>query len=378
MNVSETVAIKQPLMSKSADSALPESESVLNALHKHQKLVGLVLILFMLVMAIASLGIGRYALSPQEVLAVLANGVMDAFPGMFAGDSLAVDSTAQTVVLSVRLPRIIVALLVGGGLAVAGATLQALFQNPLVSPDVIGVSSGASFGGVLAIAIGAGSFGLLFGAMAGGILAVIIVLGFAALRSGSPILTVVLGGIVASSFFSALVSLVTYLADPYTTLPAITFWLMGSLASVTYSNIPVVVLPVVIGFVVSYTLRWRINILALGDEDAQSLGVNPQVLRIILIATVAFMVASTVAVAGVIGWIGLVIPHLVRLLAGTDYRQVIPYSFFAGASFLLVVDTIARSASAGEIPIGVITALIGAPFFAYLLIKNRNEELGHA
>lgn len=341
--------------------------------------VGTILAVFTIFISIVALGLGDYYISPLDVLKVLADWVMRSFSWAIPNDGLdAVTPNASTIVLKVRAPRILLALLVGGGLAVAGATLQAIFANPLVSPDIIGVSSGASFGGVLAIAASLGSAWVLGGAMAMGIVAVAIVLSFASLRAGSPILTVVLGGVVTASFFQALVSLVTYLADPYTTLPAITFWLMGSLANASWKSVMVAAAPVLLGFVAIFAVRWRINILALGDEDAASLGVNPHRLRVLLIVIVALIVAATVAVAGVVGWIGLVIPHLVRLLAGTDYRQVIPLSFLAGSGFLIFIDTIARVAVAGEIPLGVLTAMIGAPFFAYLLFRNRARELGHA
>lgn len=332
-----------------------------------------------IVVAVVSMGIGRFAVPPNEAARIIIANVLQ---------FLHVDGIVPltrtwsveeaTVVMSVRLPRVLLALIIGGGLAVAGASLQALFHNPLVSPDVIGVSSGSAFGGVAAIAAGAGILGILGGSFATGLCAVGLVLLFGRVRSGSPILMIVLGGIVTASFFSALVSLVTYLADPYTTLPSITFWLMGSLASASYEKVLVSGIPVVLGLTIVLTLRWRLNILALGDEDAISLGLHPKRLRLALIATVALMTASTVAVAGIIGWVGLVIPHFIRLFVGGDYRQVIPGAFIMGGGFLVLIDTLSRSLSAGEIPLGVTTALIGAPFFAYLLICNRNKELHNA
>lgn len=346
---------------------------------KKPALIGTILATFTVLISIVALGLGDYYISPSDVVKVLSDWTMRSFNWAIPNNGLdSVTSNASIIVLKVRAPRILLALLVGGGLAVAGATLQALFANPLVSPDIIGVSSGASFGGVVAIAAGLGSAWVLGGAMVMGIVAVAIVLSFASLRAGSPILTVVLGGVVTASFFQALVSLVTYLADPYTTLPAITFWLMGSLSNASWKSVAVAATPILLGFVAIFAVRWRINILALGDEDAASLGVNPHRLRVLLISIVALVVAATVAVAGAVGWIGLVIPHLVRLLAGTDYRHVIPLSFLAGAGFLTFIDTIARVVVAGEMPLGVLTAMIGAPFFAYLLFRNRAKELGHA
>ncbi|MBP3222766.1 MAG: iron ABC transporter permease [Actinomycetaceae bacterium] len=341
-------------------------------------LIGIILTVLTISITIIALGLGDYYVSPIDVIKVLIDWCMRAFSWAIPNEGLeSVGVNESTVILKVRLPRILLALLIGGGLAVSGATLQAILSNPLVSPDIIGVSQGASFGGVLAIMLGLSSAWILGGAMIMGICAVGILLSFASLRSGSHILTVVLGGIVTASFFQALVSLVTYLADPYTTLPSITFWLMGSLSNASWKAIAVAFFPITCGFILIYLLRWRINILALGDEDAMSLGVNSKRLRIILISVVSLIVASTVAVAGVVGWIGLVIPHLMRLIGGNDYRHVIPFSFLAGASFLTFIDTIARIGTSGEIPLGVLTALIGAPFFAYLLLRQRNKALSY-
>lgn len=329
--------------------------------------------------AVVAMGLGRFGVPPNEVARILVARALE-LTHLDAIASLRQTWTAEetTVVLNIRLPRVLLALVVGGGLAVSGAGLQALFRNPLVSPDIIGVSSGAAFGGVIAIALGLGSVAVLGGSFLLGVAAVLIVLLFGQVRAGSPVLMIILGGIVIASFFSALVSLVTFLADPYTTLPAVTFWLMGSLATASYHSLAVTTVPVLLGLGVVFVLRWRINILALGDEDALSLGVNPRRLRVVLITAIALVVAATVAVAGVIGWVGLVIPHLVRLLVGADYRQVVPGSFIVGGGFMILIDTVSRTAITGEIPLGVVTALIGAPFFAYLLIVNRNKELRHA
>lgn len=327
--------------------------------------------------SVVAMGMGRFSVPPVEVLRILGDKALSWI--QLSGTIGQTWSTEEaTVIWTIRLPRVLLALVVGGGLAVGGAALQALFHNPLVSPDVIGVSAGSAFGGVIAIALGLGQVAILGGAFAAGLLAVGIVMLFGLIRAGSAILMIVLGGIVTASFFQALVSLVTYMADPYTTLPAITFWLMGSLASASYPKLMITAIPVLLGFAAIFAVRWRINILAMGDEDALSLGVNPRRMRLVLIAAVAMMTASTVAVAGVVGWVGLVIPHLVRMMISTDYRTVIPGSFILGGGFMVLIDTLARSMSAGEIPLGVVTALIGAPFFGYLLMRNRNKELRSA
>ena len=280
--------------------------------------------------------------------------------------------TEQNVVPLVRLPRVLLALLVGGGLAVGGAALQAIFRNPLVSPQIIGVSAGASFGGALALLLGLGTGFLVAGLRVrhgGPRLLFLITSG----RGGTPMLMIVLGGVVTGSFFSALVALVTYLADPYTTLPAIVFWLLGSVATATFAKVLVARSPVLGGAVVLLALRWRINVLSLGDEDAAALGLRPRPLRWAVLVAVALIVAGAVAVSGAVSWVGLVIPHLARMWVGPDHRVLLPVSFLLGGAYIVLVDTIARTATAGEIPLGVLTALIGAPVFFVLLRRNRDR-----
>jgi iron complex transport system permease protein len=260
--------------------------------------------------------------------------------------------------------------LVGGALSVAGATLQAVLRNPLVSPDVVGVSSAASFGGVLAILLAGSGFALMGGAFICGVAAVGLVMLLGKLRTSSPILTIVLGGIVVSAFFNALVSLVTYLADPYETLPAITFWLMGSFASASWAKVGLAIIPITLGMIVVMLLRWRINILTLGDEDAAALGIAPGRLRVLLIMAVALMTAATVAVCGVVGWVGLVIPHIVRLIIGPDHRMLIPASFLLGGTYVGIMDALARIMTSTEVPVGILTAILGAPVFVYVLARH--------
>jgi iron complex transport system permease protein len=322
-----------------------------------------------------ALSVGRYSVPLNETARILAHQALD-FVGLDGLFDLRPTWTRQelTVISMVRLPRSAMAVLAGGALSVAGAALQALFRNPLVSPDVIGVSSAASFGGVLAIALGGGGVVLMGGSFAMGLAAAALVMTLGRLRTSSPILTIVLGGIVVSAFFNALVSLVTYLADPYTTLPSITFWLMGSLSAATWTKLTLAVGPIGVGLVVIMALRWRIDVLSLGDEDAKALGVNPGRLRWILIAAVSLMTAATVAACGVIGWVGLVIPHLVRLMLGPDHRTLIPASFLLGGTYLLLVDLLSRSMIETEVPVGILTAILGAPFFVYLLVTQTRKE----
>lgn len=315
--------------------------------------------------AVAALGVGRYDVPLPHVVQILASQVSTFTTGA--------TDTEQNVVLMVRLPRVLLALLVGGGLAIAGAALQATFRNPLVSPEIIGVSSGAALGGALGLLFGVGSLLLVTSAFTFGMLALAVLFAVTVSRQGTPMLMVVLGGVVTGSFFGALVSLVTYVADPYTELPAIVFWLLGSLSTATFTKVGIGLVPVLVGTAVLLLLRWRINVLSLGDEDAASLGIRPGPLRWVVLCSTALIVAGAVAVSGVISWVGLVIPHLARIWVGPDHRVLLPVSFLLGASYLIAIDTLARTVTAGEIPLGVLTALIGAPVFFVLLRRNRDR-----
>ncbi len=315
--------------------------------------------------AIVALSVGRFPVPFSSVMQTLASHVFSV-----KGPPSDVE---QNVVWLVRVPRVLLALLVGGGLGIAGAALQAIFRNPLVSPDIIGVSSGASFGGALALLLGLESVFLVGGAFVFGLAALGILFAVTLGRQGTPMLMVVLGGVVTGSFFSALVALVTYIADPYTTLPAIVFWLLGSVATATYTQVVVAVVPIALGAATLLLLRWRINVLSLGDEDAAALGVRPARMRWMVLVAAALIVAGAVAVSGVISWVGLVIPHLARMWVGPDHRVLLPVSFLLGGAYLIAIDTLARTVTAGEIPLGVLTALIGAPAFFVLLRRNRDK-----
>ena len=324
----------------------------------------------LVVVAVVAMSLGRFSVSAWHVLQILGAEVLPT-----GGDFT---DPERTVVVLIRLPRILLAVLVGGGLGIAGAALQATFRNPLVSPEIIGVSAGASLGGALALFLGLGSFFLVGGAFAFGLAALGLLFVLTMGRSGTPMLMVVLGGVVVGSFFSALVGLVTYFADPLTTLPAIVFWLLGSLATATFAKVAVAVAPILGGAAVLLLLRWRINVLSLGDEEATSLGLRPGRMRWVILLASALVVAGAVAVSGVVGWVGLVIPHLARIWVGPDHRVLLPVSFLVGAVYLVVIDTVARTASGGEIPLGVLTALIGAPVFFWLLRRNRDRIWDHA
>ncbi|MDQ0032125.1 FecCD family ABC transporter permease [Arthrobacter bambusae] len=321
--------------------------------------------LFLVAAALLALAVGRYGVPLGHVVEILASRLAP-LPNEANG-------TEQNVVLLVRMPRILLAALVGGGLALGGAALQAVFRNPLVSPEIIGVSAGASFGGALALLLGLESALLVTGSFAFGLIALATLFLITSGRGGTPMLMVVLGGVVTGSFFSALVALVTYVADPNTTLPAIVFWLLGSVATATFTKVLVAVIPILGGAVVLLALRWRINVLSLGDDDAAALGVRPRPLRWVVLLAVALIVAGAVAVSGAVSWVGLVVPHLARMWVGPDHRVLLPVSFLLGAAYIVLVDTVARTATAGEIPLGVLTALIGAPVFFLLLRRNRER-----
>ncbi|MGV0835817.1 FecCD family ABC transporter permease [Mycolicibacterium thermoresistibile] len=321
--------------------------------------VGLVLV------TVVALAVGRYSVSPDQVVRILIGQLLPLEQTWTA--------TEAAVVLNVRLPRILLAVLVGAGLAACGATLQAVFANPIVSPQILGVSSGASFGGALAIVLGLGSAALVLGSFMFGLVALIAVFTISRVRGNAPPLTIVLSGIVVGAFFAALVSLLTYLADPYGELQSLIFWLLGSLATASYSKVLIAAVPVLLGVVIICVLRWRINVLSLGDDDAAALGLRPGRLRWLLLTTVAAIVAGAVAVSGVIGWVGLVVPHLARLWVGPDHRVLIPVSIGLGAAYLAVIDTVTRTLGVAEIPLGVLTAIIGAPVFLILLRRSRQR-----
>lgn len=282
----------------------------------------------------------------------------------------------ESVVLDVRLPRVLLAMLIGAGLSMTGAVMQAVFRNPLASAQILGVSSGAAFGGVLTLLFGLGSFALVSGAFFGGIAALVLVLAIARTVPGAPLLMIILGGTVVGAMFQAMVSFITYIADPYQDLPTIIFWLMGSLATASFGKVVIAAVPVLPAVAIMLALRWRVNILSMGDEDAMAIGVRPERIRMVLLLCVALVTAGAVSVAGVVSWVGLVVPHLVRMVVGMDNRRVLPISALVGAAYLVVIDTLSRTISPAEIPIGILTAIIGAPFFVGLLITNRKRLWG--
>jgi iron complex transport system permease protein len=304
--------------------------------------------------------VGRYPVSIGQVLGAMIGEVAD--------------PTVSTVVMQVRGPRVLAALLVGAALAAAGSAYQGMFRNPLVSPDILGVSTGAALGAVLAIFLSQNILMTQVFAFAGGLAAVGLVYGVGSrLRGHDPLLALVLTGVVIGTLLGSAIALLKYLADPYNQLPAITFWLLGSLASIAPKDLLVAAPLALAGLVPMLLLRWRMNLLALPDDEARALGVDTRRLRTLVVACATLMTASVVAISGIIGWIGLLIPHAARLLVGPDFARLLPLAMLMGAAFMLAVDTLCRTLATIEVPPGVLTALIGTPFFLWLFALARRS-----
>jgi iron complex transport system permease protein len=314
--------------------------------------------LVLLGLVAVAFAVGRYPVSLSEILQVL------------SGQPVA--ANVETVVLQVRGPRVLSALLVGAALAAAGTAYQGMFRNPLVSPDILGVSTGAALGAVLAIFLSLGILSTQLFAFLGGLAAVGLVYGVGSrLRGHDPLLALVLTGVVIGTLLGSAIALLKYLADPYNQLPAITFWLLGSLASIAPKDLLAAAPFALLGLVPMLLLRWRMNLLALPDDEARALGVDTRKLRTLVLACATLMTASAVAISGIIGWVGLLIPHAARLLVGPDFGRLLPLAMLMGAGFMLAVDTLCRTMATIEIPPGVLTALIGTPFFLWLFALSR-------
>lgn len=320
---------------------------------------------FIVVLFFASMTIGRYAISLPELFAIiwsLINGTYD------------MSDSATSLFFHIRLPRIIAALLVGAALSVAGSIFQGIFRNPLVSPDILGVTSGASFGAAIGILLPFASiYAVSASAFVFGIIAMAFAYTIATASKGESVIVLVLAGMVVSAFFTAGLSFIQAVADPYNELPAIIFWIMGGFFRVNWDMTMILIVIIIPCLIIAYMLGWKLDLLSLGDEEAASLGLNVKVLRISLIIVATVMVAASVSIAGSISWIGLVIPHIARMLTSSEHTISIPMSTLVGAGFLLLMDGMARNITASEIPISILTAALGAPFFAYLLIRRSNK-----
>ena len=321
-----------------------------------------------IICAFLALGVGRYMIPPFETLRALGAGL---------GLPVQASQNAVQVLMSMRLPRVLLAMAVGAGLSAAGCAFQSLFANPLATPDTLGVASGASFGAALALLLGFGFAGVQLTAFAAGLAAVALtyLAGRPAPGAGDARSTVVLAGIMIGSLFSALVSLVKFTADTESQLPAITYWLMGSLAGKGWQTLAMGVPAILVGLALLLALRWRMNLLPLPEDEARAAGTNIRALRITVILASTAMTAACVSMCGQVGWVGLLVPHICRLMMGSDHRRLLPASITIGAAFMVAVDTLARTATAAEIPISILTAILGAPFFIVLMRRKGGWRL---
>lgn len=338
---------------------------------KRRAAVLLMSTVLLFVLFFVSLTFGRYSVPFFDVIKILWHRLwtltgLDRVLPMTVSWTEAMEKT----VISIRLPRILMACLVGCSLSAAGAAFQGVFKNPMASPDILGASSGAAFGAALAILLGVSTQFITIFAFVSSILTVVLVFLIAQRAPGQRTVNLILAGIMVGSLFSAGTSYLKLVADPSNQLPAITYWLMGSLSGVRLSSILPAAIPMAAGLVPLLLLRWRLNLLSLGESEARALGVNTDLLRAVLILCATLITAASISVSGVIGWVGLVIPHLCRKLIGSDNRGLLPCSMLVGASFLLLVDDVSRNLLATEIPIGILTAVIGAPFFIWLLLRK--------
>ncbi|HML34472.1 MULTISPECIES: iron ABC transporter permease [Sporomusa] len=307
--------------------------------------------------------VGRFPLAPDMVVMILGAKLLGLPP---AGTDI-----METVVFDIRLPRIMAALLVGSALAVAGAAYQNLFRNPLVSPSILGASWGAAFGAVLGMVfhlswIWVESLAFIFG-----LLAVSCAIMISSWFGNKSTISLVLAGIVVSAFFQALVSVLKYMADPMNTLPEISFWLMGGLSKVTNQDVLLLLVPIMLPMAILYFMRWQINVLSVGEEEARTLGINVRGTRLVILACATMLAAAATSIGGIIQWVGLLIPHIARMLFGANFAIVLPVSMLLGAAYLLIMDNLSRSLASVEIQVGILTALIGAPFFVFLLARSK-------
>jgi len=326
-----------------------------------------IMIAGLVVLIVLSFPLGRYHVGTGTVIEILASRVVPI--------SSSADETATTVVMQIRLPRIVGALLVGAGLAAAGAAYQSMFRNPLVSPAILGVSAGAGFGAALGILIGMPWAAVQLLAFVFGVAAAGLSLLIGRTFGGGSLVVLVLGGMVVSALFQAFISILQYMANPEDTLPAITFWLMGGLGRIRLDDLLGPGLLIAVCVAVLYAVRWPLNVLAAGEDEARTLGVSRLVVWTLAIGASTLMTATAVSLAGIVGWVGLIVPHLARFVVGPSFDRLLPAAILLGAGFVLFIDDIARSASSLELPLGVLTAIIGAPFFILLLARSRRQWL---
>lgn len=333
-------------------------------IRKRYQIVMIVMLLVLICAALLSFWVGYYPLTPVDVVKAFL------FRFGYQGDIL---PQAITIFWSIRLPRILSAMFIGASLSVAGATYQGMFHNPLVSPDILGVSSGASFGAALAILNGCSNFLVQVSAFAGGVIAVAATYLISRKSAHERTLSLVLTGSMIMALCNAGVTMIKYVSDPNDVLQQITFWLMGSLTKTDMESFGWSVTPMAVGLIVILLLRWRLNLLTLSEDEAKSLGIPIQRYRLIFIVSSTLLSAAAVCLGGLIGWVGLMIPHMGRALVGPDYKRLIPTCAMLGAAYLVIMDDIARSVLSLELPLGVVTSILGVPFFVYLIIKRKER-----
>ena len=335
---------------------------------KHRRTV-LIMLIVLILCILASFTLGRYPVPMGELLGILGSKLGFPIAPFWTGQM-------EAAVWNIRLPRVILSVLVGCCLAAAGSAYQGVFQNPMASPDILGASAGAGFGAALAILLGASSVGITLGAFAASLVTVALVFTVSRHARGDRVLGLVLAGIMVSSLFQSGTSFLKLVADPNNQLPQITYWLMGSLSGAKWGDFTIVMLPMLAGLIPLLLLRWQLNVITMGDDEARAMGVNPQRIRLAIVVCSTLVTASAVSVSGMIGWVGLVIPHMMRRLVGSDYRYLMPASMLGGGIFLLVVDNVSRNVTTAGIPIGILTAFIGAPFFLWL-ITGKGDHYEH-
>lgn len=334
-----------------------------------EAVIVILLALILALLLILSLTLGRYGLSLNEIYQAFTRH-------LFASDNNAIQN-AEIIMFQVRIPRIFAAVFVGAALATAGATYQGLFRNPMVSPDLMGASSGAGFGAAIALLFSCSSFQLQIVSFVFGMFAVLLTCSVSKAidRDNVTPLSLVLTGLVVSTLFSSFIALIKFVADPDSKLPSITYWLMGGFSSITAPDLPMLMIPILIGIIPMILLRYQLNALAFGDEDAKAMGVNTKQIQFAFIVFSTITISASVAASGIIGWVGLMIPHLARIITGPNYNRLLPASMLLGAIYLLIIDNITRLAFSFEIPIGIITSIIGAPFFIFLLTRRKKSWL---
>lgn len=334
----------------------------------------LLLLLLMCIVFFSSFFIGRYSVGFFTTIKILISKFINIITFNKLSLPISWSGREESVVLAIRFPRIMSALLIGAALSVSGAAFQATFRNPMVSSDLLGASNGAGFGAALVILVGGSYFSITLSSFVFGLLAVFLALLVSSKSRVGEILSMVLSGVMISSLFSSATSFLKLVADTESQLPAITYWLMGSLTSVKNKDLLFASIPIILGFIPIFLLRWRINLLTLPEGEAESMGVNVKLLRIAIVLSATLMTAGSVSISGQIGWVGLIIPHFSRFLFGDDNTLIIPSSALLGATFLMVVDNLSRIITTSEIPLGILTSFIGAPFFIYLIVTGGRKK----